>query len=270
MNKKKLLISLVIAGLLIAVAGFFIWRDVKSVKDGSVFEGKNNENKNENIDVSVGTNNEGAIVKILSSGEIKPLEINMPDLSKPIIIKGDFSVDIKNAFYKKIQEQIDLLKKDSNNVDNWIVLGNYRKMAEDYEGAAEAWNYAAALNPQNTIPFYNLGYLYGFYLKDLAKAETNYLKSIQNDPQNFQAYIDLADLYWADNKGVKQERIEGLLKKGIEAVSGVNKNAIILRLAGYYESIKDFGNAGIYYDMLLKAEPDNAEIQQKMIELQRQ
>lgn len=262
-KNKKLLISLIIAVLLVIVAGIFIWRDIRS-KNAEIKTG------NGNVNISVGTNNGSAVIKNLSSGEINLSAANAPDLSKPIIIKANFSADVKDALYKKLQGQIDLLKKDGSNFNGWIVLGDYREMAVDYDGAAEAWNYAATLNPKAGVCFYNLGFLYGFYLKDLAKAETNYLKSISNDSQNFQAYIDLADLYWADNKGVKQTRIENILEKGIDAVTGDNKNAIVLRLAKYYEDIKDYADAGKYYDIFLKAEPNNTAIQEKVIELQKQ
>ena len=61
-------------------------------------------------------------------------------------------------------------------MENWLVLGVYRKMIGDYESAKEVWEYASAIRPQNSVSFNNLGELYAYYLKDNAKAEKIILK----------------------------------------------------------------------------------------------
>ena len=76
----------------------------------------------------------------------------------------------------KIQDLSSQLKKDSDNLENWLVLGVYRKMIGDYESAKEVWEYASAIRPQNSVSFNNLGELYAYYLKDNAKAEKIILK----------------------------------------------------------------------------------------------
>ena len=50
----------------------------------------------------------------------------------------------------KIQDLSSQLKKDSDNLENWLVLGIYRKIIGDYEGAKEVWEYASAIRPQNS------------------------------------------------------------------------------------------------------------------------
>lgn len=267
-KNKKLVISLAVSLLLLVAAGFFVWKDIKSKAPNKEISGAG---------ITINVNNPNAIVKPLSSGEIKTnndLAKQMPDLIKAIVIKENFAPDLKDLYYKKIQEQIDLLKKDGSDSNSWLVLGNYRKMAGDYDGAIEAWNYSALLSPTNSIVFYNLGDLYGFYLKNLPKAEENFLKSIQNAQYDASAYVSLADIYWYANPGVKQDRIEKLLEKGTaDAAGGQNKSAVLLRFAKYYEDIGDFANAIKYDELFIKESSENAnnaEVQQKIIELERQ
>ena len=259
MKNKKLLVSIFTSVLLIGVIGFFVFKNLnKEKEEGGV-----------SVEINGGLN--GAIVKELSSEttQLGNVLSQAPSLDKPIVIKNVFTPDVEKIFQKNIQDQLDYLKDNKTDSNGWITLGTLRKAVGDYDGAREAWNFAVLLNPESSVAFFNLGELYGFYLKDLPNAEKNYLLAIQKDSQNSQAYTDLADLYWADRKGEKQERIESLLKKGIDTVAGQAKNMIIFRLAKYYEDIKELGNAAIYYDMFLKNDPANADIQQKLIELQR-
>ena len=262
-KNKKMLIGLVAAVLIIGVAGFFVFGILNSPKQEGV------ENP---VNINTGEEISGGIVKELTSGEtdINNLLSKMPDLNAPIVIKNSFTPEVEKIYRDNIEAQLEYLQNNKNDSNGWVVLGALRKVVGDYNGAKAAWDFAILLNPQSAMPFLNLGELYGFYFKDLANAEKNYLLGIEKDPQYYQAYTDLADLYWADRKGVKQERIESLLEKGIATVTGPNKNMIVLRLARYYEDIKDFVNAGKYYEMFLRDEPNNADIQQKLFDLQAQ
>ena len=76
----------------------------------------------------------------------------------------------------KIQDLSSQLKKDSDNLENWLVLGVYRKIIGDYEGAKEVWEYAGAVRPQNSVSFNNLGELYAYYLKNNKKPKKITLK----------------------------------------------------------------------------------------------
>ena len=51
----------------------------------------------------------------------------MPDLNKEIKITAEMSEDAKKIATAKIQDLSSQLKKDSDNLENWLVLGVYRE-----------------------------------------------------------------------------------------------------------------------------------------------
>ena len=125
------------------------------------------------------------------------------------------SEDAKRIATDKIQDLSNQLKKNNDNLENWLVLGVYRKMIGDYEGAREIWEYASAIRPQNSISFNNLGELYAYYLKDNAKAEENYQKAIENDPSAIYIYRNFFDFYRYFAKNTAKAR--AILEQGIAA-----------------------------------------------------
>ena len=95
------------------------------------------------------------------------------------------------------------------------MLGVYRKIIGDYEGAREVWEYASAIRPQNSVSFNNLGELYAYYLKNNKKAEENYAKAIENDPSAIYIYRNFFDFYRYFAKDTAKAR--AILEKGIAA-----------------------------------------------------
>ena len=123
--------------------------------------------------------------------------------------------DAKRIATAKIQDLSSQLKKDSDNLENWLILGIYRKMIGDYEGAREVWEYASAIRPQSSIPLNNLGDLYAYYIKDEAKAEEYFLRAISIDPNNLYLYFKITDFYRDFNKDTAKAR--AILEQGIAA-----------------------------------------------------
>ena len=137
----------------------------------------------------------------------------LPDLNRAIKITAEMNDDAKKIATAKIQDLSNQLKKDSDNLENWLVLGVYRKIIGDYEGAKEVWEYASIIRPQNSVSFNNLGELYAYYLKDNKKAEENYIKAIENDPSAIYIYRNFFDFYRYVAKDVTKAR--AILEKGI-------------------------------------------------------
>lgn len=131
-----------------------------------------------------------------SSGTRAPVvSVPIPDLNRPLVFPGGYSVD-KAA---QVEEQIDIvvafLKEDPNRFSEWMTLALLLKSIEDYEGAREAWEYASAMRPGNALSFANLGMLYGYYLNNPLKAEANFLHSIENEPRFLDFYARMTDFY---------------------------------------------------------------------------
>jgi len=133
-------------------------------------------------------------------------EINFPD---------SISQEARVIFKEKISTTIQTLTDDPyNNVSAWIDLGLYRKAIEDYEGAAEAWEYAALRAPSDSIAFYNLGDLYAFYLHNNAQAEINLLKALENGSDQVYIYFKVVEFYRDIAKDTEKAR--AVAKDGVE------------------------------------------------------
>ncbi|MBU4057648.1 hypothetical protein KJ828_01670 [Patescibacteria group bacterium] len=130
----------------------------------------------------------------------------------------DLNRKIPNGTTKNIKGNIislsGLLKADSKNFDLWINLGSHRKMAGDHEGAKQAWEYAGILRPRFSLSFLNLANLYGYYLKDSKKAESNFLKAIEVEPTETYSYVAMANFY-IEVLNNKNKAID-IIKEGIK------------------------------------------------------
>lgn len=165
-------------------------------------------------------------VSVEGDGDIKiePIDIKnnkpvvnvpLPNLDREIKITATMDDNAQKIATAKIQDLSSQLKKDSDNLENWLVLGVYRKIIGDYEGAREVWEYASAIRPQNSVSFNNLGELYAYYLKDSQKAEENYAQALENDPSAIYIYRNFFDFYRYVAKDPAKAR--AILEKGIAA-----------------------------------------------------
>ncbi|MBI4130668.1 hypothetical protein HY468_05095 [Candidatus Roizmanbacteria bacterium] len=151
-------------------------------------------------------------------GNQQAIAMAVPSLDRPVNIPESTPPTIKEEITAKIKELSEILKQDSNLFNEWLSLGLLRKNSEDYEGARQAWEYASAIRPKNSVSFSNLGALYGYYLQNLDLAEKNYLKAIENDPKYPYFYLQTADFYLEVRKD--KEKAMAILQKGLEAVPG--------------------------------------------------
>jgi len=236
MKKKTLFIIFVL--IVCGGLGFYFYQKLSPKTQNGVTVGQSNSSSSQKAGNTV---NIGGVT-IQGEGDMKGVKIEpvaitnnkpavnvpLPDLNKEIKITADISEDAKRIATTKIQDLSNQLKKNSDNLENWLVLGVYRKMIGDYEGAREVWEYASVIRPQNSTSFNNLGELYAYYLKDNAKAEKNYKKAIENDPSAIYIYRNFFDFYRYFAKDTAKAR--AILEQGIAAnpsISSDLKNLLI-------------------------------------------
>lgn len=135
-------------------------------------------------------------------------------LDRPINFYVDIPEEAKEIYRKKIEELSSALKENPDLFNHWLDLGIYRQNIGDYEAARDIWEYAGKIRPQNSTSFQNLGYLYAYYLKDNKKAEENYLKALENGPDQVYIYRNTYEFYRYAMKD--DARAKEILKKGIE------------------------------------------------------
>lgn len=124
------------------------------------------------------------------------------------------------------------LARNPADADAWIRVGVLKKFFNDYLGARDAWEYAKVVNPWYSTAYYNLGDLYGWYLKDFPRAEENYLKAIEVDPTLAYLYISLAEFYNVVYKTKSAQAVE-VIRRGLEVLPD---DADLKKVLEYYTS----------------------------------
>jgi len=173
-----------------------------------------------------------------------------PEYTKSLVCTPSVPAETCTTIKQRAAAAAASISKNKLDVNAWIILGNMRKQAGDYTGAAAAWQYVSIISPTNIVSFNNLGDLYMNFLKDYPKAESNYLIQIKNKSDDANAYRSLFTLYSElYKKGTSSA--EDILKKGIVA----NTKAIDLQvtLADYYKSQGRTAEAKAAYEAAIKS-----------------
>lgn len=252
-NKNKITLVVVIVIIIIIIAFFAFKTEEKTpdiIKDGGIevelTDGSGTANI-ETIPIDGESLNNSGIVDI---NNIKGQELDTPNLNRQIVFSDSVSEAVRNIVLSKVATITTLLREDLTSFKNWLDLAIQYKIAGDYEGARDVWEFINETSPTNSVSFHNLGDLYHFNLKDYPKSEENFRKAIENSPQNTQSYGGLHGLY---KYSYKQDSnlAESVLLEGIEAVT--NNIDLVIALANYYKergnmSKGDQTNAKKYYE----------------------
>jgi tetratricopeptide (TPR) repeat protein len=116
------------------------------------------------------------------------------------------------------------LAKTPSDFNSWIELGDLRKQAGDYAGAAADFQYMSKLYPTNPVSNANLGDLYTNYLHEYPQAAIALKAQIAIVPTDVYIYDDLFQLY-TNQYPQSTAVITAMLKAGIAA----NPNAAELK-----------------------------------------
>jgi tetratricopeptide (TPR) repeat protein len=257
MNKKILVMSSV-AVILIAVAGYWIYKDMSSSKPGNIVTEEPSETIG-GITYEVSTTTPNTNISVEENAQFKKTASEIADM--PIVFSVQMTEANKAKKIKAIEEVSAKIKADYNHLDLLLEDGILRQSIGDYAGAVKIWNFAGEVFPKNYASFQDAGFVQGFYLKDYKASEENYLKSLENDPTNIQIYLDLVDIY---NFSGQAEKIPSFLKIGLKNAGDLNQAPIKILLAKYYAAIKDNANAIKYYEEVLSVDPSNTEVSQEI------
>lgn len=247
MSSKRtaiILVSILVISLGLATASYTIGKKAHNAEmTTTVDSATSTDSSSSPITITSSNGASGYKVKVISSSvQTAPTH---PQIDRPLAFASTVTNDQKTAFQDAANKLQAMLKNDPTSGALWINLGTVRKMAGDYEGAKEAWEYVAAAAPNNTGALSNLADLYANFLKDNAKAESYYEKVISLAPQSTDAYKDLATIYATMNTSVANNRAEEILAQGIDA----NPRAFDLRLilARLYRQEGDMTDAKLEY-----------------------
>lgn len=157
---------------------------------------------------------------------VEPVGIAPPALG-PVVISESFPTDATVVLRGMIEEQYAILREEPTRVDVWLQLGVNRKIGSDFAGAIEAWDYAAAVAPDEmrATAYGNLADLYLYFLKEYDKAEADFKQAIALNPHIIDYYRTLYYLYRDIRNDPAKEA--AILAQGLEANPG---NADLIEL----------------------------------------
>lgn len=169
-----------------------------------------------------------------------------PRIQRPLTFTGDLSDEQKVAIQASANELQQKVFANPQDAGAWTSLGTVRKIAGDFEGAKQAWEYVTKLAPNNATPLYNLADLYMNFLKDYPKAESMYKKVIGINPTDTNAYRNLFEIYTGTSYIPTATAAQEILKKGIVAVPDAVDLQVLL--ARYYKGQGRANEARATYD----------------------
>lgn len=171
----------------------------------------------------------------------------------PHILNGDAELEasVGRDFldkYKKILEKAAArLDRNPQSYDDWITVAYVKKLFKNYTGARDALEYAKVVFPEYPLAYFNLATLYGFYLREPALAEPNYVSSIQKNRTDVNQYIGFADFYRMVAK--EPPKAEAVILDGLKYVP--NDMNMVIYLASFYRDRGDKAQAIIWFKKAL-------------------
>ena len=237
--------------VVLIVGGYFLW--TRTRVSPAVTNATTTATTTSTI-VQTATSSTGSSVAALADGAytihmVPPAERpTAPNYSAPLKFDMSASSDLRADLQTQFASVKTALTKEPMDFNAWLSLGKVRLIAGDEQGAKQVWEYVSNVWPTNEVSFNNLGDLYTNYLKDYAKAESNYLISIKNKPSNAAEYNSLFNLYYV--LGYNKAKAEGILKQGIAAAPKAIDLQVLL--ARYYRDTGRTAEAKAEYDLAIK------------------
>ncbi len=167
-------------------------------------------------------------------------------------------------FQARFNETKEALQKNPDAFDSWLYLGVLKKGVADYEGSRDVFIYAGQIRPKSSPPFANLSDLYANFLNEPLKAKEAIETAITNDPNDYNFYLTLAELYRYKIPG-KEALYEQTLLEALQKFPD-NPN-LIGPLALYYRQTDQVDKAIQYYEKLVILAPNNETAKEDLAEL---
>lgn len=180
--------------------------------------------------------------------------------------EGDMGDGFPESYKAKLRAELGTLAKkvvlNDAGLDDWLRIGVIKKVFRDFNGARDAWEYAASVYTLNSLSFYNLGDLYGSYLKDFPKAEANFQNAIKLDPKKAGFYTSFAEFYRYFYTA-KKDLVISTIESGLKQLP--NDPTLLLYLGSYYrDDLKDNAKAILYYEKILAQDPSNSGLKDEI------
>ena len=160
---------------------------------------------------------------------------------------------------KELVEFAVLLAANPQDASGWMRVAYIKRFYGDYAGTRDAYEYLNVIAPSDALPFVNLAGLYGYYLKQPARAIPKYEAAIRLDAMNPAYYLDFANFY----REVAQDlpAAERVLEQGLAKIpTDVN---LMVSYAALSETVSKTARAIEFYERILAR--TDLEVQQRTV-----
>lgn len=151
-------------------------------------------------------------------------------------------------FLKELAGLASDLASNPGQTEKWQKVAFIKHNYGDNIGARDAYEYLNIISPNDPVSFYNLAVIYGYDLKQPAKAIPKFEAALKLDPVNIGFYYGLANFYRdvaKDLSRAEQVLLEGIAKTPPDA-------SLTSLLASIYKDKGDISHALEYYEKALK------------------
>jgi tetratricopeptide (TPR) repeat protein len=179
----------------------------------------------------------------------------------PYLYKHLYNLSLKEQKYDKSEELLkEIVNLEPNSSENWLMYGNFLSQEGKNDEAKKAYLKAIELDSENIDAYYQLAVLVSSNTEEAVK----YFKKILEVDSSYKA-----DVYY--NIGVIYSMAKNE-KKMLEYINmAIKENPKFIKpyyfLAFYYESKDDILKAIDMYKKILEIEPDNLEIVTKLVQI---
>lgn len=236
-EKKRNIWGWVVALIIIIVGGYFLTTNINKPGDGNIPAGE---------------------------------DINLEELrtsidAEPVVGENLPYSDEQIETFKRqlIDAQEEVRSVDYDTLQGVNGIAQLKRQLGDVQGAIDAWEYANAIRPQNSLSFSNLAALYHFDLNEFEKAEEMYRISVDNDPDDLLTIRNFYELYHYSMKDdVKAEAL-------LEEARNNNPEAVdMYTLSGrFYTETGNIVKAIEVYENALALDPDNVNVNREIQQL---
>jgi tetratricopeptide (TPR) repeat protein len=184
-------------------------------------------------------------------------KIPLPNLDRKIQFGASVPADFRAELQAQVNTAVAHLKADPTDAPDWYNLAIFYHEAEDYQGAAEIWQFLTEAAPKDTTAYENLGKLYHLDLKDFPKAEMYFKEAIAVDPGDLSAYVELYQLYLYSYKQNTSAAVDTLTSAGQHFSTSTTPYDL---LGQYYRDKGDSVNARAAFQKAIDIARANGDI----------
>ncbi|MFA4833836.1 MAG: hypothetical protein WC619_03240 [Patescibacteria group bacterium] len=171
-------------------------------------------------------------------------------------VKVEISGEEYNKKLELIKETKENIKKDPENLDNYLSLGLYYKSLGELKKAENSYLDGLKIDDKFYLYYLNLGNIL-VDMRDYGSAKESYLKAIENKAVEPNSYLKLADLLAIQIKAPDGE-IREVYSEGLKNTN--NDPNICRSYASYLEEIKEDNAAADMWQLCLSKDPNNEAI----------